>query len=307
MLTLQKVGSEILSGNPSKFYVMVGCEYGVKEKYLNIIADHYSGRKKECQSVNEILSMMNTKRIIPLEPSLYVVRYDDEFISSLSPDTSSKIDSCKISGTVVCIYEDDKVSNKLDKYIPDYTVSIDKIDNKFILKYLQSDFPGMKEDVLKIVVRNCYDYFNAKSICNMLSYLNENILDGLSNKEISYLVGHTTTSKELKIKKAIASRNFIKMVNLCESIDDYSSLYYLILSVMVELEKISINKYAQSDLKGYEDRWKLEDIYNMFINTFDQLDKSRKFSVDAKNSVIYLLGLSQFTTVPGLEVMSNWN
>lgn len=306
MLTLQKVGSEILNNNPSSFYVMVGSEYGIKEKYISLIREHYSGREVNCPSAQDILSMMNTKRIIPLQPSLYVVRYDEEFISSLCETTKDNIDKCNIVGTIVCLYEDDKSANKLEKYLPDYTVSIDKVDNKFIEKYLCNDFPDMDKETIKLVVKNCYDYFNAKSICNMLSYLEGSVVDRLSGKDISYLVGHVSSYKELTVKKAIASRNFTKMINVLEEYEDLDSLYYIILSDMVELEKIKHNKYVQSDLKGYEGRWKLEDIYNMFMNTYEQLANSRKFSVDLINSFLYIFGLSQFTTVPDCEVMKTW-
>ena len=83
MLSIQEVGTEILTHNPRKLYIMVGQEYGIKTKYIDILAEHY-GRKEECLSMSSIIDIMNTKHIIPLQPAVYVVRYDDSFITDLS-------------------------------------------------------------------------------------------------------------------------------------------------------------------------------------------------------------------------------
>ena len=107
MLTIQEVGTEILGNTPKKFYIFGGTEYGIKCKYIDIMKEHY-GKFKECQSVNEIIKLMSTRHFIPLEPTLYIIRYDEEFLSSLSDDTEKQIDKLNIVGTVVCIYELDK-------------------------------------------------------------------------------------------------------------------------------------------------------------------------------------------------------
>ena len=90
MLTIQEVGQEVLTGTPKKFYAFVGSEYGVKEKYIELLSNHY-GRKVESESVQDILNIMKTRHIIPLQPTLYVVRYDESFISTLSNSTAVTI------------------------------------------------------------------------------------------------------------------------------------------------------------------------------------------------------------------------
>ena len=82
MLTIQEVGTEILTHNPRKLYVMVGQEYGVKMKYVDILAEYY-GKKEEMSSMSDVINIMNTKHIIPLQPAVYIVRYDESFISCL--------------------------------------------------------------------------------------------------------------------------------------------------------------------------------------------------------------------------------
>ena len=77
MLTIQEAGSQILKGNPGKFYVFVGTEYGIKEKYLLHLVKHY-GNVKEVESVKAVMDLMTKKHLIPLEPAVYIIRYDED-------------------------------------------------------------------------------------------------------------------------------------------------------------------------------------------------------------------------------------
>ena len=106
MLTIQEVGTEIMQGNPRNFYVMTGSEYGIKRMYIQYLINHYKNYK-EADSVESVLTTMSTKHFVPLQPTVYVVRYDDAFITSLNDKTSARIQSIKIIGTIVCLYESD--------------------------------------------------------------------------------------------------------------------------------------------------------------------------------------------------------
>ena len=103
MATIQEVGLQILQGTPGQFYVFCGTEYGVKLRYIDILTKHYNGNCVNASSVNEVLNLMRKKRLIPLDPTVYVVRYDDEFLSSLSDKTGDEIAHTNIAGTLVCI------------------------------------------------------------------------------------------------------------------------------------------------------------------------------------------------------------
>ena len=43
MLSVQDVGTQILGGNPGKFYVLCGTEYGIKKKYIDVLNSYYHG------------------------------------------------------------------------------------------------------------------------------------------------------------------------------------------------------------------------------------------------------------------------
>ena len=86
--------------------------------------------------------------------------------------------------------------------------------------------------------------------------------------------------------------------------DNIDTIFYNILNTLIELDKILTNKYTQSDIKEYADRWTQSDIYYMFMNTYGELKKVRSYSSHkAINSIIYLLGIMQYSPIPSPEVM----
>lgn len=305
MLSIQDVGKQILLGSPLKFYVMVGLEYGIKERYLQILKDHYGGRLTEAISVIDLLNMMKTKHIIPLQPTLYVVRYDDAFISSINQSTQSLIASTNIIGTIVCIYEQSKHSAKCIKYLPDYTVSIDAINSQFVRKYLHSDFPTLPDRFINLAESISSNYGHAKNICRSMSAISVDLLYSESDMEISKLFGYADTSSDSALRKGIAARNFKYLLDVIDKYpDDSDNVLYAILSTMIELDKILDNKYAQSDIRKYASRWTRPDIYYMFMNTYRELERSRSMSnYNTYNGVIYLIALLAFPNIPAPEVM----
>lgn len=304
MRTIQEVGMEILNKNPSKFYVFSGSEYGIKNKYLSILSEVYGG-SREVSDVESVLSLMSIKHVVPLKPSLYVVRYDNAFISSLSSETAKRIDKLNIKGTLVCIYDySTKGVNKLEKYLPDYTVNVDKIDKQFIVKYLHSDFPGVPDRLISLAAEMCDNYGDAQNLCRSMSLAPVDDLFAMSDEAIASLLGKSKSSTDAQIRSGIASRNFKYLIDTLESYSgDSDSVFYSILSTMLDLEKLFSNSRSQSDLRDYLGRWTLKDVYNMFMNTYFELKKLRTYATDSKSSLIYLFGLLKFSEIPSVEDM----
>lgn len=303
MLTIQDVGTEILERRPRKFYIFGGSEYGIKRKYISILIDHYKNFK-ECQSVDDVLASMSTKHFIPLEPTLYIVRYDENFVSSASETTSDIIESANIIGTIICIYESDKHVNKLAKYLPNFTVRIDPVNVNFKIKYLKSDFPSLPEKLITLAATYGIDYNDAKNICASMSMVEPDRFFAMSDKEIIGLFGKQHNYTDSDIKCGVASRNFNYLVHALDNYEgEYDTLFYSILSTMIEMEKVISNKHAQSEFSEFSKNWVEPDIYNMFMNTYSELQKIRSYSVDAKFSLIYLFGLLKFKRIPSVEFM----
>ena len=304
MLTIQEVGLEILQNHPRSFYIFGGSEFGIKQKYIDILTSHY-GNYTEVSQVNDIIELMQSKRLIPLKPTVYVVRYDEKFLSGLTPVVASKLLNLKIIGTLVLIYEQDTHINKCDKYFPNNTISIDKVDTKFIVKYLMSDFPNISPNVLQIVARSAADYGHAQKICLGLSKLHDsNEISAWPESKIRQLFGLDQTYSEQLLKLNVASRNYAGLLTLVEEYsDNLDNFLYAILATLVELEKLKCNSYTTSPLREYAKLWTLKDIYNMFNHTYSALQQLRSITSNTSNMLIYLISLVVFQEIPDIEVM----
>ena len=301
MLTIQQVGSDILNNTPKSFYVFCGPEYGVKREYLNILHKFY-GSKIEADSVQSVLSMMNTKRLIPLKPALYVVRYDESFVSSLSASTSSMISSTNISGTIVCIYEKPSQFQKLDKYLSDYVVSIDSIDKKYIFAHLYKKYSQkIPEDVLRCISTHSTNYNHSMLVCDELCYMDPDSLLSITEDSILRLVNISNIAGDTQIKLGVASRNFSYLMRAIDSYEnDLDGVLYTFLYTCIELEKLKRSK-SDSILTPYISRWDMKDIYNFYMNVYDTIKKIRSLSCDPYNSVVYLCSLLLLKPIPSLE------
>ena len=306
MITIQDLGLSIMSDSPKSFYVVGGSEYGVKDKYIDTLAQFW-GRKEEYPSVSDLVSFLGTKHLVPVPPSLYVVRYDESFVSSISAAMAQKIKSLKFKGTIFCIYEESKHISKIDKFLPDCTCIIEAVAPRFIEGYLHKDFPKLDDRSIKVATMYSTSYGHARTICKSMIHADPTILAKMTELQLATLFGCGNACGESDIQKAVACRNFNLACKLLESYEgNLDNLLYTILQTMIEMEKVLTSKYANSNLKEYAKYWKLEDVYHYFMNTYAELDKLRSnTSTDIKSSLIYLFGLFTFKDVPSVEVMQS--
>lgn len=297
MVPIQTIGSEILSNNPKSFYIFGGVEYGIKFKYMKQLEAHY-GAKVETTSASDILNLMKQKRLLPLPPKLYVVRYDTDFISSLSDKTAEMISKINISGTIVCLYEDPKHLTKCNKYLPNCTTEFTNINPKFIEKYLISDYPQLPQSAIHTITSILHDYMSCYYICNSLSMLN------LSEDEITseYIISNFVNNYvgRNKFRYSFAARDIRSCLSILDHGDiDYNYAYITMLSTLLDIEKLLCKYNSKSDLSRYAKCWDAKDIYHMFLNVESELEKSRNFSeYDLYNGLVYLLGLLIFRPIP---------
>lgn len=304
MLTIQEVGTEIMKGHPRNFYVMTGSEYGIKRMYIQYLKDHYKNYK-EVDTVESVLNTMSTKHFVPLQPTVYVIRYDESFITSLNDKTSSRIRNVNIIGTIVCLYESEKHSSKVEKYLGDYTVHIEKVNSVFVKKYLKKDFPELSDTCIDAAVESCVDWYEAELMCRSMMLDNRDHLNSQTKQDLKITFGKAVELDEKLIKFIIASRDFNRLLYLIDKKEgEGDSVLYTMLSTMLELEKLTVNKYIDSDLRPYLKNWKMQDIYNMFMQVYQQLKYLRSISSNPQNSLVYLATLMQFQEIPSVEVMS---
>lgn len=305
MISIQDLGLSILSDNPKQLYIIGGDEYGVKDKYIEKLKQLY-GAYSEYPDMNSIISLFSVRHLVPLKPQLYVVRYDEQFVSSINATLAAKIKNLKIVGTVVCFYVDPKHVEKLDKFLPDYVSTVENVNPQFIEKYLHADFPKLDDRSIHVATLAGSNYGHSRNICKSMSNADPEELARMSEIQLATLFGCNQAVAEEQFKVYIAARNFPALIKLLDSFEgDCDSLLYTILQTMIDLEKILSSKYSNSELKDYAKLWTVPDVYYMFMNTYEEITKLRSNTVsDARNSLIYLFGLLPFKQIPSAEVMN---
>ena len=295
-----------MSDSPKSLYIIGGSEYGVKDRYITTLTKHY-GTKEEYPSMSALIDFLSVKHIIPAPPAVYVIRYDESFVSSVNAAMAQKIQKLKFKGTILCIYNELKAIEKLDKFFPDSTCILEAVNPKYIEKYLHSDFPKLDDRCIRLATQYATSYGHARTICRSMVCADPTLLAKMPDDQLVRLFGCSNAANEAQIQSAVACRNFNQACMLLDSYEgNLDSLLYTILQTMIELEKVLTSKYATSNLKDYAKYWKLEDVYNMFMNTYAELSKLRSnTSSDAKSSLLYLFGLFTFQTVPSVEVMNS--
>jgi len=298
-MDIQTAGQQILNKQPTKFYVFCGLEFGIKERYLNILKEHY-GEMVEYDRVQELFSLFGRKQLMPLQPKLYVVRYDEDFIASMDGTAADTVKKLNIIGTVVCIYQSSKHCTKCSKHLAEFTVSFDTVNSVYIKKYLTADFPNLGSNLIDFAVQIHSDYKAAWNVCSCLNMADSNLVKQYSSKVLADLFGHRDITSSEQLKIGIAAKNFGYSLSVIESYsEDLSGVFYVILNTLIELEKLTATPHASSALKDYAKIWNISDVYHMFMNTYAELEKSRKLSAyDICSGAVYLLGLMQFQSIP---------
>lgn len=296
MLNIKNAIAEIYSDSPSRLYFFTGPEYGVKVEYLDVLKARYSNRVEERSTLDEVFQLFKQRSLVPVPETLYVVRYDKSFISSLSDIVVSRINRLKIHGTVVALYLDDKDEAKLDKYFPNSVVRINAIPEAVQLKHLKNKFPDLPELYVKESIRLSEDYFKACTICRLMCCLSRSQLSRLSRKEIESIFGYFYTADSDAFKLAIASKDFASAIREIEAYTgDLSNLFYDILSSMLEIIKVIEKPYSESQLKPYSKLWTKQSASKYYEIVYDQLSEIRSNSMyDPYNSLVYVCSLLKY-------------
>lgn len=306
MLSIQDAGIEILGDNPRSFYIFCGSEYGVKSSYLDHLRSLYSDYI-ELDTVQELTRSFERKSLVPIDNTLYVCRYDFDFLKVLDDKQVKKFNSYHIPGCLVLIYSDDKSFNKCNKYFEDNTIRFDEISPLFVTKYLISDFPNLDKHYIQLVVPYCYGgYGQAKTICSQLDSISGSIRD-LEDIDILRLFALERISTEDQFSIAIASRNFNSMMSIIDSFEgDYNYLLNHFCFTMMNIDKLMDKKNSESPLSRYVKLWTRQDVYYMFSHAYNEMVYSRSYgsSRDIKDALVWMSALVKFSRIPSSDQLS---
>lgn len=300
MLNIQTVGKQIFSGHPQKFYCFCGSEYGVKYKYLQKLKEHY-GNLVECESVMDLLKQFSIKQFIPIPDSVYVVRYDDTFISSLSKDTFSILQNIDIGGTIICIYESDSDMKKLYKFLPECSVSFDPIDKRFIKKYISEGYPQLPEMLVHNIVEVSDSYNEANIIASNLILLSESVRGELHKQDLMKLFGKSSRYSAEQLQQGVAARNYRYLCDAIEQFDDKNFVIYNIHTALLELDKLFYNPKLNNNFSQYKKCWNHSDILTMILQVYNGLKLLRTVTSDVESVVWNLIAMLQFSPIPSVE------
>lgn len=303
MRNINEVSREILLDTPKSLYILAGSEFGVKQKYIDRLFQFYDNNCIEVDKFSYLIDRFTKKHLMDMKPCLYIVRYDDTFVSTLDDSLAKKVRSMDVSGTILLIYDNEKQSTKLDKYLPEFTCSVDKVAHQFVLNYLKQEFTQLPEDLLKRVTVLTPDYNQAKLVCNSLCNLSSDSLYNMTDSDISYLFGYDATFNETNLKSGIASKNLLYLCKVVENYDaDLTSIFYTMLSVCLDIEKALRSKYSTPEyLKKYVQFWNMESCYNLFNHVYQELIYSRRTSgYDIKSRMYYVFLIMSFKNIPSL-------
>ena len=301
MRTIQEVGLEILQGQPASLYIMCGPEYGIKRKYIQALSERI-GPISDGYTAASFIQRFSRKQMFTPPSSVYVIRYDEEFVAKLDNSTAAALTSLSFPGVCVMLYDSTKHEAKLDKYLPNYTVRVDTVSINFLRKYLKSDFPKLPDKLIDVSAKMSSDYYQAQLICRAMSSVPPEDLFGLSDEGLCSLFGGSEAATEAELKAGIAARNFSYCISVIDKYGgDIESVVYTVLSTALELEKLMCNSYTQSDLRQYVKRWTMQDVYNLFMQAYRVLKLLRSVSSDYESQVVYLLSLLAFQPIPQVE------
>lgn len=298
--TIQDVGQEFFDGNLKQLYFFLGSEYGIKQKYIELAEKHYNTTHIEKDSIDDIISLFSVARLFPLAPTVYVVRYDSEFLTKLTDKNIKTLEKLKIIGTLICIYEDSAQCKKIANAFPDYSISIDKVNPQFVVKYLTNDFPTMSNIAINNIVSITDNYALATTICQSLSMLPIDIQNQITPMEMRDMFGLDVEINDDFIKCCIAARDFKNLMNIIDYINDFDRFLYDTTSVCLELEKLKTNQHGKSILAPYVDYWTIADIYTLFNITYEELKLTRQGKL-ARDSACYIATSIQFSPIPNLR------
>lgn len=300
MLTIQQAGMEILGDNPRCLYFFCGAEYGIKNKYIDHLSTLFNS-VVEVDSLDELFTSFNKKRLIDTSSTLYICRYDFDFLKKLDVNKVKNQVSCCVVG----IYDDEKSFSKLDKLFPENVVRFDSVSDKFVLKYLSNDFPEVDERYLNLVASNCTGgYGQANIVCSQLNSI-RNLLPSIEDDKLLALFGLSSTLTEQSMMKYAASRNFSGVMKVVDSFEgDVSNLINGMCHVAIELDK-AMDSRAPTEYSKYVKYWSREDVYNFFEQSYTQtLNMRSSLNVDAYSVIVYLSSLLRFNHIPSVEQMS---
>lgn len=303
MITALDFMTDLKNNKIRSMYILCGEEYGIKMEYLDMLKTKFDSIV-ETDSVCQTISTFKHKSLFNISKTLYISRYDSEFLSKLNQDYANELQNLQFKGTVVLLYESDSDRQKCDKYLPKYTLQIPNIAPDMIAKHLKKSY-DLPSNVIGYVAKIASNYSEAKSIANNLTKLDPSRLHSLSYDDLIFLSGKSYNFSGANVKVMIAAKQFLNLTHVLDQMDDPTQMIHTIMSTMLDLERAKTSTF-KGDYPKYLKLWTVEDIYNMFMISYDMLVKTRQYYNDTYNASLLLIELLSWQHIPSLDILERY-
>lgn len=276
----------------NKFLVMIGSDFGMNQEYLDQISKIY-GPCVECDTVDQVVSMVGQKRLIPLSSKHYIVRHDLNFLPSLDLNLSKKLNAMNIVGFLSIVIEDND-SPKLSKFLDDKCYLVSKMPVNFLIKHLNKMYSNLSSQDIKSCIRLSDGNFGkSKLLCYCLQCSTPL---SLSFSDLEKTFKNNTSDDIKQLEKLVFKRDTRNILQFSESCNlAIEDMIYEIMHSMLELEKLICNKHNNYKC------WNVSDIYIVFSNCYFVLNKYRSTSCDQYSLFITLISCIGFKQIPLME------
>ena len=265
----------------------------MKSEYISALKRHY-GACTEYSSMLRLIDFFKVKQLIPPSPAVYVIRYDDEFAKALSEIVADQIAKLNIIGTIVCIYDDKKHESAMEKYLPDYTVTVEDMHPRFIKKHLIARFPDRMHGFIESADFSGMSYGEALNLVTSAEYLSDSDLDRPQDVFNELACQRPHTPAEFSV--LFADKDFSACADIISSYNENpTELYYAMCNALLGIENVLSCEWKAKSSPYYVSakKWSIGDVKTVFGYVYDELKRSRTTGVtNGTDSLLYLLELS---------------
>lgn len=292
-MDLMELQNSIKWKDTKNFYIFVGDELGILNKYISFIAELQELPIKRVETYKEIEEELKRVSLLNIQ-YLYVIYNDKKILSDT--DFINKIKKKSINGTIILRYDNIDNRKQLFKEFVDETIVFSKLHKDVLISYIDSYIKISKSNALRLIEYCGKDYNRLISECEKL-FLLQNIYDININEIIENLFDNNfifdiSDNLIFSIVRNLLLNKPSGIIEL-EKIDNYLLLISLLLDNLFNILKykseVSSGNYNKFDIIKrtglnsfqFDDCYLYDKIYSVKEILY-LIDKIRKYELRIK-------------------------
>lgn len=236
-MDVNKVKSDIKTGNFDRFYIF-GVEEGyVAKTYINKIAGKTGYNLEYANSVNDIYPKLKVKSIIPVH-TVYVVIDDKEFLNSKYESRWDLIENNIQDDILILMYTHIDKRVKFWKHFKEKAVIFEKLPERLLVRYIQKQVK-LSEDNCKLLIEVCESDLNRilSEVNKLKHHMQATKSEDVPNNEFELLLFDGTIYRPPKdaifdFVNAVLQRDINKSYELLEDCKAVGEANMVLISVL---------------------------------------------------------------------------